>query len=260
LPAPDSCIPTKSEVEGTSSPGPRTFILRSVPALPELPATFPASPPRRLTARLLTLARRLGRERPQCCVPIPRRGRCRSNPRLARRKKNPFFASPPSQRGVGESKSTTLVLACGDTSGSARIPSYTLPGAIPSMQGRRERESLPMVRTGPGSAAPTLASLEQLVRQPRPHTSKFCVNGSRYEEVDSGRVLRILPHPADSDGALSLHVRVGVGCNVQRPLADGAMGPITDAGNDHTVGRSPWTLESRHPLLGFGDLSTWQHL
>jgi photosystem II stability/assembly factor-like uncharacterized protein len=121
--------------------------------------------------------------------------------------------------------------------------------------GRRERDRYAMGTNRAGSAAPTLARVSNSsFVSLGPTSAKFAFNGARYEEVDSGRVRQILPHPADSDVLYLSTSGGGVWKTYSARSPTVQWEPITDALGTTTVGTL--AMDPSNPdilFLGFGD-------
>jgi photosystem II stability/assembly factor-like uncharacterized protein len=120
---------------------------------------------------------------------------------------------------------------------------------------RRERDRYSM---GSGRAASGVSAFARVPGSSfvsvGPTRADFAVNGDRYEEVDSGRVRQILPHPLDPDVLYLSTAGGGVwktyGASAPSPLWE----PLTDALGTTAVGTL--AMDPANPdilFLGFGD-------
>jgi len=120
---------------------------------------------------------------------------------------------------------------------------------------RRERDRYAMGTNRAGSAAPSLATVSNSsFVSLGPASAEFAFNGARYEEVDSGRVRQILPHPTDPDVLYLATSGGGVWKTYSARSPAVQWEPITDALGTTTVGTL--AMDPSNPdilFLGFGD-------
>ena len=120
---------------------------------------------------------------------------------------------------------------------------------------RRERDRYAMGTNRAGPAAPTLATVSSSsFVSLGPTSAQFAFNGARYEEVDSGRVRQILPHPTDPDVLYLATSGGGVWKTYSARSPTVQWEPITDALGATTVGTL--AMDPSNPdilFLGFGD-------
>ena len=120
---------------------------------------------------------------------------------------------------------------------------------------RRERDRYAMGTNRAGSAAPSLATVSNSsFVSLGPASAEFAFNGARYEEVDSGRVRQILPHPTDPDVLYLSTSGGGVWKTYSARSPTVQWEPITDALGTTTVGTL--AMDPSNPdilFLGFGD-------
>jgi hypothetical protein len=120
---------------------------------------------------------------------------------------------------------------------------------------RRERDRYAV---GQSRAAPAINALSRVSGSAfvniGPTRADFAVNGDRYEEIDSGRVRQILPHPLDPDVLYLATSGGGVWKTYNARSPTVRWDPLTDAIGTTSVGAL--AMDPSNPdilFLGFGD-------